>query len=261
MRTRLGLCGVVAMLFGLGLPPALVASGPRILIGEGGRHRLLIVDRASHQVVAERAAFRRIDCLARLSPDEFLVCDGSSLIRIDTNLNERSGTTSAFDVHYAARAGVGTLLIGNETLNTIDEVDAHGNLLWSVPVHFPSGAVRLPNGHTLVADGTAILKEFDASGAVRARTLLRNWAASLHRFASGQTLVGESLGYEMIDAGGRSVWFRESASRVSCIHPLAAGELLLCEPDTGRIVIVDRDGQLAWEMGPIDYGWWAFYLE
>ena len=81
---------------------------------------------------------------------------------------------------------------------------------------------------------------------------LRRWAASLDVAPSGDILVGESLGYERFDASHRQVWFRPSNSRVSCIQHLANDEVLLCEPDTHRVVIVDHDGVLVWEFPNLD---------
>jgi len=54
-------------------------------------------------------------------------------------------------------AGGGKLLVSDTSRNTVDEIDAVGNRLWSIGVHYPSGAVRLANGNTVVADGTAEL--------------------------------------------------------------------------------------------------------
>lgn len=241
---------------------ALVADGPRILIMEGGKHRLLLVDRASHATVAENTEFGRIECLAAWSADEFIVCDGSWFVRVDRDLKVRSRTPMGFQrVGSISPAGGGKLLVSDTSRNTVDEIDAVGNRLWSIGVHYPSGAVRLANGNTVVADGTAELKEFDSTGRLVWRARLRRWAASLDRLGNGETLVGESLGYERLDAAGLSMWFRKSESRVSCIQELPAGAILLCEPDAHRVVIVDADGRPVWEWPNLDYPWRAIYLK
>jgi len=62
------------------------------------------------------------------------------------------------------------------------------------------------------------------------RANLMRWAASVERLRSGETLVGESLGYELLDAAGRSKWFRKSESRVTCIQELSGGEIFYASP-------------------------------
>jgi hypothetical protein len=263
MRAQVGLCVATALLVHIALDLAILAANPpRILIGEGRQHKLLLVDRASNKIVAENAKLRRIDCLTELSPEEFLVCDGQSFIRLGADLKERSRTMTRFTgVNHVTPTSGGRMLVSDTTLNTVDEVDAVGNLLWSVAVHFPSGAVRLPSGNTLVADGTADLKEFDANGRLEVSRRLRRWAASLHRLANGDTLVGESRGYELIDTNGRSVWFRDDESRITCIQALPGGEILVCKPDARRVAIFDADGRTIWQMTSLDYPWRAIYLQ
>jgi hypothetical protein len=56
------------------------------------------------------------------------------------------------------------------------------------------------------------------------------------------------------------MWFRPSESRVSCIQGLSAGEILLCEPDSHRVIIVDSDGHEVWEFKNLDYAWRAIYV-
>ncbi len=165
---------------------------------------------------------------------------------------ERVGSISA--------VGGGRLLVSDTSTHSVEEIDAVGNRLWSIGVHFPSGAVRLANGNTVVADGTALLKEFDSTGRMVRHAILARWAASLDRLASGETLVGESLGYERLDKAGRSTWFRESKSRVTCIQELPAGEIFLCEPDAHRVAIVDSERRTIWQYANLDYPWRAIYL-
>jgi hypothetical protein len=240
---------------------AAAADGPRVLIMEGGKHRLLLVDRASKATIAENNAFGRIECLAALG-DEFIVCEGASFVRVDGELKERSRTPMAFEhIGSVSAAGGDRLLVSDTAKNFVEEIDGVGNRLWSIGVHYPSAAVRLANGNTLVADGTADLKEFDPTGGLARHAPLRSWAASLQQLASGETLVGESRAYERLDAAGKSIWARESASRVSCIQELSGGEILLCEPDSHRVAIVDVTGRLVWELTGLDYAWRAIYLQ
>jgi hypothetical protein len=75
-----------------------------------------------------------------------------------------------------------------------------------------------------------------------------------------RNLCGRIRGYERLDATRRPIWFRESASRASCIQRLSASEILLCEPDTRRVVIVGPDGHVVWELGNLNYPWRAIYV-
>jgi hypothetical protein len=187
---------------------------------------------------------------------------GATFVRLNLALDERSRTPTAFDRVGSITAIQGDRWLVSDTVrNTVEEIDSLGNQLSSIPVHYPSNVVRLTNGNVLVADGTTDLKEFDTAGRVVRRTILRRWAASLDGPTDdGEIFVGESRGYERLDRTRRPIWFRESASRVSCIQRLSASEILLCEPDTHRVVIVGPDGHVVWELGNLNYPWRAIYV-
>jgi hypothetical protein len=262
VRAALVVAALVAAAAALKVRETAFAAGPRILVMEGGKHRVFLVDRASHHIIAEKADLSRVDCVAQLSASEFVVCEGWTFVRLNMALEEQSRTASPL-----GRVGNITIISRNRWLlsdivhDTVDEIDGLGNQLSSIPVHYPSNALQLTNGNVLVADGTPDLKEFDPTGQVVRRTALRRWAASLDQPpGTGELLVGESLGYERFDVRRRPVWFRESESRASCIQGLPAGEILLCEPDRHRVVIVDRDGHAAWELGDLGYPWRAVYV-
>jgi len=237
------------------------ADGPRIVAADQSGRRVLLIDRASKAVIAENHQLTRVDCVAR-SRNEFLVCDGPMLVRMDRELNvlSRFGTRAQV-VSRVAVAG-NTLLVSSNASRSVTEIDPSdpGALpIWSVEVHWPQDAVRLGNGHTLVADGTPVLKEFDRGGDVVRSLMLRRWAASVERLPGGETLVGESTGYELFDGRGSRVWFREWPGRVTCVQALEAGEILLCDPDARHVAIVDRDGDVVWESG-IGLVWSAVYV-
>lgn len=258
---RIGI--LLVFLFGVTLRGSQVSDG-RILVADQQQDRLLLIDRATKAVLFENRQLTRVDCVARWSSAESLVCDGPTLVRIDKGLNvvSRLGTT-AQRVSAAAFARSNTLLVSDNIRRTVTEIDLARDAaaVWSVDVHWPQAAVRLDTGNTLVADGTPELKEFDRNGDVVRRTALRGWAASLHRLSNGETLVGESGAYELFDRRGSRIWFREWPSkRVTCIQALTAGEILLCDPDARRVVIVDADGQITWESGDVGFPWSAIYL-
>lgn len=237
------------------------AGSGRVVIAEGGKHRILVVDRESRVIVTEKSDFRRVDCLAALAADALIVCDSSQFVRLGVDLTERARTPVAFErVGSVTPLGSDQLLVSDVGRHAVVLIDGLGNELSSIPVHFPSNVVRLPRGRLLVADGTPTLKTFERDGTVVSQLGLKRWAVSLDVAASGDVLVGESLGYERFDVSHRQVWFRPSKSRVSCIQQLANDEVLLCEPDAHRVVIVDGDGVLVWEFADLDYPWRAAYI-
>jgi hypothetical protein len=66
------------------------AGGPRILIMEGGKHRVLLVERESRSVVAEHADFRRVGGELPIVPQRRLhgPVGGEFLRVVQTVLNE-----------------------------------------------------------------------------------------------------------------------------------------------------------------------------
>jgi hypothetical protein len=238
------------------------AAAGRIVIAEGGKHRVVAIDRESHAVINENTDFVRVDCLAQLSPDELFVCDGSQFVRVGLDLKERRRTPTSFKrVGSVTALSSDTLLVSDTERLAVVSIDSLGNELSSIPVHFPSNVLRLPSGRLLVADGTPVLKVFEIDGRPNLQVPLRKWASSLDIARdTGDILVGESLGYERFDSRYRPQWFRQSKSRVSCIQSLVGGEVLLCEPDVHRVAIADPDGTIVWELPDLDYPWRALYI-
>jgi len=249
----------VALLFTSHSAPSNAAAG-RLVIAEGGKRRVFVVDRESRAVIHENTAFRRVDCLSQLWPDELVVCDGSLFVHVGLDLSERRRTPTSFE-----RAGSVTawdsdgLLVSDTGRNAVVSIDHLGNELSAIAVHYPSTAVRLGSDRFIIADGTAALKVIKIDGTVVQQIPLRRWAASLDvALDTGDILVGESLGYEWF-GHGREQWF-PSKSRVSCIQHLPGGEVLLCEPDVHRVAIADRDGAIVWELPNLEYPWRALYI-
>lgn len=176
--------------------------------------------------------------------------------------NERSRAPVGFErVGSVTSVGANQFLVSDTERNAIVWIDALGNPLSSIRVHYPSNVATRLRDRLLVADGTRTLKSFQRDGTLVSELGLTRWAASLDVATSGGLLVGESLGYERFDATGRRVWFRPSPSRVSCIQQLAGDEILLCEPDAHRVRIVDREGTTVWTFADLDYAWRAVYVQ
>lgn len=121
------------------------AGSGRVVIAEGGKHRILVVDRESRVIVTEKSDFRRVDCLAALAADALIVCDSSQFVRLGVDLTERARTPVAFErVGSVTPLGSDQLLVSDVGRHAVVLIDGLGNELSSIPVHFPSNVVRLP---------------------------------------------------------------------------------------------------------------------
>jgi hypothetical protein len=225
--------------------------------------KLVLIDRATKATIWESSGLKRALCVAAMSNGQYLVCEGQSIARIDAEGKFVSRTSQSFktttDVkplandHFLVCDGPGKL---------VAEMDWAGNTTWAVKgLHFPQEAVRLENGNTLVVDGTAALKEFDVNGNVVRTTWLKRWVASVTRLSDGNSLVGQSTALDLINADGHSIWSLSLPSRVTAVQQISSAEFLICEPDIGRIAIIDVNGIVLWELVGLRYPWRAIYLQ
>jgi hypothetical protein len=255
--------GVLALVIAaLALPFASVgASAGRLIIEERDKHRVIAVDRESRGILAENVNFTRPDCLARASDDELVVCDNTQFIRLGLDLQERKVTPTRFTrVESITVLTPDRWLVSDTDRHAVVTIDALGKELSTIPVHYPSNAARLADGSLIIADGTSTLTVRNADGSIARQVPLARWAASLDVSADGHILVGESLAYEQFDTDLRREWTRKSPSRVSCVQQLAHGEILLCEPDSHRVSIIDANGDVAWRLDGLQYAWRALYV-
>lgn len=234
-----------------------------ILVTEGCKGRLLLLDRATKRVVWESSQLRGAYCVAGLPTGEFVVGEGKSVALIDNKGSVASRLPGSFQLTTDVKPlQGGTLLISDGPAGTVTEMDWNGNILWSITrLHWPSEAVRLENGNTLVADGTSRLKEFDSRGEPVQATQLKRWAAAVQRLSNGNTLVGESGAVELLDDTGKPIWSRAGFKRATSVQELPDGEILVCEPDGGRVVILDAKGRITWERAGLVLPWHAVSLQ
>lgn len=260
MRLIYGVLVLVALV--LARPSASVGpSSGRVIIEEGGKHRVIVVDRASGAILAENASFTRPNCLARVGDDELVVCDKTQFVRLGLDLQERGVTPTEFvEVGSITVLSTDRWLVSDTNRHAVVTIDPFGNELSTMPVHFPSNVARLADGSLIVADGTPTLTVRKPDGSIARQVRLARWASSLDLAADGNVLVGESLAYEQFDKDFHRVWSRKSASRVSCVQQLANGEILLCEPDSHRVSIVDANGVATWSLDRLDYAWRAVHV-
>lgn len=234
-----------------------------ILVAEGNKGRLLLLDRATKRVVWQSSELLGAYCVASLPTGEIVVGEGKTLAVIDSNGNLVSRLPATFqrttDVRLLEGGG---LLVSDGPAGTVAEIDWNGNVVWSVSrLHWPSKAIRLQSGNTLVADGTRQLKEFDFGGALLRTTKLARWAAAVHRRSDGNTLVGQAGAVELIDPEGKPIWSRAGFERATSVQELSTGEILVCDPDGGRVVILDANGEIIWERKGLALPWHAIALQ
>lgn len=234
-----------------------------ILVAEGCNGRLLLLDRATKKVVWQAKGLRGAFCVASLSTGELVVGEGKSVAVIDNDGNVASRLPASFQITTDVKTlEGGRLLVSDGAGGTVTEFDWNGNILWQITsLHWPSEAVRLENGNTLVADGTRRLKEFDSRGDLVGSTQLKHWAAAVHRRSNGSTLVGEAGAVELLDDKGEPIWSRAGFSRATSVRELLDGETLVCDPDGGRIVILDAKGNITWERTGLVRPWDAISLQ
>jgi len=266
------LCGVVSLASSLSQPASTQsqqnenvsaskpkASSARILVIDG--MRVILVDRESKSIVWETAALRGPGSLASVPNGDYLVAERKYIARIykDGKLVSRSPITFGFltDIKLLEN---GRMLICDQDKKTVAEMDWDGKITWSVTgLHSPSEAVRLANGNTLIADGSTVLKEFDASQKLVRSTRLRRSAFAVQPLAEG-ILVGERKAVEFLETSGKVVWSYELPSRITSAQRISDDEYLVSEPDDGRIVIMNSGGYVKWELTDLNLPWQAIYL-
>ena len=92
-------------------------------------------------------------------------------------------------------------------------------------------------------------------------TWLRRWVASVLPLSDGNTLVGQSSALDLLNSDGHSIWSLDVPSRVTGIQQISSGEYLICEPDAGRLAIMDVTGNVSWELTGLRYPWRAIQIQ
>lgn len=221
-------------------------SSEKIIVATG--NRIVLLDRASKTILWESSGLRGAFCVDALPEGGFLVGEGKSIVHLDKDgrMVSRASINFGLTTDVKSLSG-GRMLVSDGSAGTVAEMDWQGNITWSVSgLHWPSEAQRLPNGNTLVADGTAQLKEFDSNGKLIHVIGLQRWAASVQRVDDG-TLVGERDAVELLDIKGSAIWSQPKSGRVTGVQRLPSGEYLISEPDAKRITILDDHGNVTWE--------------
>ena len=104
----------------------------------------------------------------------------------------------------------GTFLVAHHDQDKVVEYDAHGREIWSVGVLMPWGAVRLPNGNTLVTSHHAFAREVNPRGETVWEFSQQDvpdialWSIQeASRLANGNTLLTNWCPNGIVDAEGK----------------------------------------------------------
>lgn len=235
------------------------SSSGRILAIDG--MQVVLVDRESKAILWRTLKLRGAGSLELLPNGEYLVAERKYLARIDKdgNLIARSRATFGF-LTDIKRLDNDRMLISDQAAKTVAEVNWEGKVSWSIgSLRSPSEAVRLSNGNTLVADGSPILKEFDAEKKIVRSIRLRRDAFSIQLVAEG-FMVGERRAVEFLDKSGGVTWTYELNSRVTSVQRISEDEYLISEPDDGKIEIITSGGYVKWELNGLSFPWQALYV-
>jgi hypothetical protein len=171
-------------------------SSEKIIVATG--NKIVLLERDSKAILWESSGLRGAYCVAALPEGGFLVGEGKSIAQLDNDGRMLSRASINFNLTTDLKSlGGGRMLVSDGPAGTVAEMDWLGNITWSVSgLHWPSEAERLPNGDTLIADGTAQLKEFNSTGKLIRVIGVQRWAASVQR-VDDRTLVGGGFNLEV----------------------------------------------------------------
>jgi len=191
-----------------------------------------------------------------------LVCEYDGISEIDTDGSLVRQLKGVFgQVADAKPLDTNSILVSDCGEGAVFEIEWSGNVLWSISdLHCPSESIRLPNGNTLVADGTSVLREFSHDKEVIWSATLSYWASSMKRLSNGQTIVAEGDGAELLDESGITIWSRKGYRSLNSVDILPNGDFLFSEADEGRIFVMTQNGEETWTMDNLDIPWEANLL-
>ncbi|MEX0715346.1 MAG: PQQ-binding-like beta-propeller repeat protein [Planctomycetaceae bacterium] len=148
---------------------------------------------------------------------------------------------------------LGRTLIAFLNINTVLELDAQGEEVWTQPATNPFGCEGLPNGHRLVTSySMRTVTEYDADG--REVWKLADLPASpynAHRLPNGNTLVACSNSGQVLefDPAKKEVWKAAFPSaRPTDAHRLPNGNTLVVLQLKNAVVEVDQSGETVWTL-------------
>jgi hypothetical protein len=146
----------------------------------------------------------------------------------------------------------GHRLVGSAT-GRVDEYDSEGKRIWSLDGlgQTVKAVRRLPGGHTLVAlltkGGGSMLREFRPDKSI-CREVSVDLPADVQRLDDGHTLVALYCGGRVVelDRQGQVAWEVENRQLPSSVQRLEDGNTLVSYEGGDRVVELDRGGKVVW---------------
>ncbi|HEY9839864.1 MAG TPA: cyclic nucleotide-binding domain-containing protein, partial [Candidatus Obscuribacterales bacterium] len=212
-------------------PQSVSVGAESLLVADTGNHRILELERASHQLKREwgdeRLPLRQPACAIRLSNGNTLIADTGNQRLLEVGpeaelLWEYTDPELLEPVQVSETPG-GHLLVVDAALGLVREIERSGKVLWQhgdpmpigdAPLLRPAWASRLANGNTLIADsGHDRVLEVGTDG-----SLVWTYAGSAaeplpgpsfcERGPDGQTLIQFAKQQELrrVDGHGRVLW-------------------------------------------------------
>ncbi|MCI0640348.1 MAG: PQQ-binding-like beta-propeller repeat protein [Gemmataceae bacterium] len=136
--------------------------------------------------------------------------------------------------------------------NRVTERDFKGDVHWEKQVSLPVSAQRLPNGHTFVVTRRSLLVVDRAGNQVFQHPAGVGNIAAGHRLRDGTMAYVNSMGLlKIIDPQGNEIQSFQVGQVYATggnIDPLPGGGFLVPLYRENRIVEVDRNGQIKWEV-------------
>jgi hypothetical protein len=183
-----------------------------------------------------------------------VLLDQNKVIDLDATNKPRftiEGVVFPLDVQYLPGDRV---LLAEHNAMKVTERDKEGKVLWEKAIDSPLSAQRLPNGNTLIGTRQQIVevdpkgKEVSTFTQPRGEMIMR-----VQRLRNGQTAVVTQLGVtkftlldrDMKEVRSFGVEVRTSGGR---IEVLPNGNVLIPENGNNRVVELDRDGRVVWEV-------------
>lgn len=233
------------------LTPQAIQEKQLILIAESGKGRLLFVEIPSSKILWQIDGWNGPTCVSVTIDGHILVCEHDGVTEIDKDGRVIRALRGIFkSVTDAKSLGNNTILVSDGEQGKVMELDWSGNVTWSISgLHFPFEAVRLSSGDTLIADGTAILKQFDSRGDIAWSTSLSNWASGVKRLPANNIIVAEYQGIELLRESGSVIWSYKSKNRFNSVEQLPDGFFLVSDGSEERVFTLSPDGTtIGWSM-------------
>lgn len=227
----------------------------KVLIADRGGGRLILIELSTNKILWQIGGLAFPSCVNITYKGTILVCDNDRVLEIGISeitkewviINSLSGAFES--VTDAKMISDDLLLVSDAYQRMVMEVDWLGNIKWSIlNLQCPLSVERLKNGETLIADGTATIKQFNTAGQITWSADLTNWATGAIRLPNNNTVVAEYDRIEVVDHDGSIIKSLKGFYRLSFVEQITDNAFLITEIDGRKVSIVDLNGNILWSI-------------